>query len=150
MLISIDLLNILFQLQVIVYTSSSFRPCNFAPRDASDHPAQLSAEFPPTSVTDLFFYPVRRRSKGVQVVITARALKCAEAWACYSSRELFSFFGGNMKHVQSSFDFFTTPRLHCFCVLGSWRIKRRKLSDHIQVKREKNPLRKKKNKLHFL
>ncbi|XP_046439189.1 dynein axonemal intermediate chain 3-like isoform X1 [Daphnia pulex] len=52
-------------LQVIVYTSSLPRKCQFACKDASDH-AELTAEFPPVTVAELFSYPIRRRTRGVQ------------------------------------------------------------------------------------
>ena len=54
------------KLQVIVYTSSLPRECRFVSKDASDH-AELTAEFPPVTVTELFSYPIRRRTRGVQV-----------------------------------------------------------------------------------
>lgn len=59
-----------FKLQVIVYTSSTGRPCDFTCRDAADHQAQLTAEFPPVGqqhLAGLVFQPIRRRTKSVQV-----------------------------------------------------------------------------------
>jgi hypothetical protein len=59
-------LFVFLKLQVIVYTSSLPRECRFVSKDASDH-AELTAEFPPVTVTELFSYPIRRRTRGVQV-----------------------------------------------------------------------------------
>ncbi|KZS16381.1 WD repeat-containing protein [Daphnia magna] len=52
-------------LQVIVYTNCLPRECQFVTKDAANH-AELTAEFPPVTVTDLLSHPIRRRTRGVQ------------------------------------------------------------------------------------